>query len=58
LITEFDQKIENKNNLRERSLDEQEWHLSLEMPTSEMAHVERERENTHAEEESRQSLSN
>jgi hypothetical protein len=48
LITEFDWKIENKNNLREWSLDEQEWHLALEIPTSETAHVERERENTHA----------
>jgi hypothetical protein len=38
--------IENKNNLWKWSLDKKEQHLALEMPTSEMAHVERERENT------------
>jgi hypothetical protein len=45
---EFERKIENKNDLWKRSLIDQERHLTLEMPTSEMAHVGRERENTHA----------
>jgi hypothetical protein len=31
-----------------KTLDDQEWHLAIEMPTSEMAHAGRERENTHA----------
>jgi hypothetical protein len=39
--------MENKNILRKRSLVDQEWHLALEMPTSETAHVGRERERTH-----------
>jgi multidrug resistance efflux pump len=30
------------------TLDDQEWHLALEMPTSRMAHAERERESTPA----------
>jgi hypothetical protein len=30
------------------TLDDQEWDLALEMPTSRMAHAERERENTPA----------
>jgi hypothetical protein len=55
LITDFEWKIENKTILWKRSLDDQEWHPALEMQTSEMAHVERERENTLAK---RQSLSN
>jgi hypothetical protein len=29
------------------TLDDQEWHLALEMPTSRMAHAERERERAH-----------
>jgi hypothetical protein len=29
-----------------KTLDGQEWHPALEMPTSRMAHAERERENT------------
>jgi hypothetical protein len=29
-------------------LDDQEWHLTLEMPTSRTAHAERERESTPA----------
>jgi hypothetical protein len=40
--------MENKNNLWKRSLIDQELHLALEMSTSEMAHAERERENTPA----------
>jgi hypothetical protein len=28
-----------------KTLDNQKWHLALEMPTSEMAHIGREREN-------------
>jgi hypothetical protein len=28
------------------TLDDQEWHVALEMPTSRMAHAEREREST------------
>jgi hypothetical protein len=44
LITEFERKIENKNNFAEAvTLDDQEWHLALGIPTSRMAHVERER---------------
>jgi hypothetical protein len=42
-ITEFEQKMENKNNLRKWSLIDQEQHLALEMSTSEAAHVGRER---------------
>jgi hypothetical protein len=34
LITEFERKIENKIILQKWSLDDQEWHLVLEMPTS------------------------
>jgi hypothetical protein len=50
LVTEFEWKMENKNILWKRSLVDQEQHLALEMPTSEMAHVGREgeRENTPA----------
>jgi hypothetical protein len=47
LVTEFEWKMENKNILWKRSLVDQEQHLALEMPTSEMAHVGRERERTH-----------
>jgi hypothetical protein len=43
-IIEFERKIENKNNLRKRTLIDQEWHLSLEMLSSRTAHAERERE--------------
>jgi hypothetical protein len=42
-ITEFEQKMENKNNLRKWSLIDQEQHLALEMSTSEAAHAGRER---------------
>jgi hypothetical protein len=47
-ITKFERKIENKNNLWKRTLDDQERHLALEMPTSETTHAGRERENTPA----------
>jgi hypothetical protein len=47
LVTGFEQKMEDKNILRKRSLLDQEWHLALEMPTSETAHTGRERERTH-----------
>jgi hypothetical protein len=47
LIIEFEQKMENKTHLRKQSLIDQEWYLSLEMPTSETAHTGRERERTH-----------
>jgi hypothetical protein len=49
-ITEFERKMENKNILRKRSLIDQERHIALEIPTSEMAHTGRgggERERTH-----------
>jgi hypothetical protein len=45
-ITEFERKIENKIHLRKRSLVDQEWHLTLEMPNLEPTHAEKERENT------------
>jgi hypothetical protein len=45
-ITEFERKIENENNSWKWSLIGQGRHLVLEMSTSEMAHAERERENT------------
>jgi hypothetical protein len=45
---EFEWKIENKNDLCKRSLIDRERHLTIEMPTSEMAHAGRERENIHA----------
>jgi hypothetical protein len=48
LITEFEQKIENKTILWKRSLNDQEQHLALEMPTSETTHAGREREREHA----------
>jgi hypothetical protein len=48
LITEFEQKIENKMFWEAKTLDDQEWHLALEIPTSETTHVERE-ERTHLE---------
>jgi hypothetical protein len=38
-ITEFERKIENKNILGKRSLIDEERHIALEMPTSEMAHT-------------------
>jgi hypothetical protein len=47
LIKEFERKIENKNDLRKRSLIDQEQHLAQETSTSETAHVGREREDTH-----------
>jgi hypothetical protein len=50
-ITEFERKMENKNILRKRSLIDQERHIALEIPTSEMTHTRRgggERENTPA----------
>jgi hypothetical protein len=40
------QKIDNKNNLRKRSLIDQEQQLALEMLTTETAHARRVRENT------------
>jgi hypothetical protein len=46
LIPEFERNIENKIHLRNRSLIDQERHLSLERPTSELVNSERERENT------------
>jgi hypothetical protein len=45
LITEIKRKIKSKIYLWKRSLVDQEQHLTLEVPTSEMAHVGREREN-------------
>jgi hypothetical protein len=45
LVTEFE---ENENDLRKRSLIDQERHHALEMLTSEIAHTGRERENTPA----------
>jgi hypothetical protein len=47
LVTEFEWKIENKIILWKQSLIDQERHLALEMPISETAHVGRERERTH-----------
>jgi hypothetical protein len=38
--------MENKNILWKRSLIDQKQHLALEMPTSRIAHAEREREST------------
>jgi hypothetical protein len=40
----FKQKIENKNILRKRKLDDREWYLALGVPTSRMAHADKERE--------------
>jgi hypothetical protein len=37
-----------KTICEEKTLDDQEQHLALEMPASEMAHARRERENTPA----------
>jgi hypothetical protein len=34
LITEFERKLENKINLWQWTLIDQEWHITLEMPTS------------------------
>jgi hypothetical protein len=42
------QKIKNKTHLWKRSIINQEWHLALEVLTSEMAHTGMERENTPA----------
>jgi hypothetical protein len=40
--------MENKNNFVEaRTLNNQEWHLALEMSISKTAHTEREREREH-----------
>jgi hypothetical protein len=47
-ITQFDQKMENKNILWKWSLINRESHLSLERLTSRMAHAKRERESTPA----------
>jgi hypothetical protein len=47
-ITEFEQKIENKNDLWKRSIIDQEQHLALEVPTLETVHAGREKEITHA----------
>jgi hypothetical protein len=46
-LQSFEWKIENKNDLRNRSLIVQDWHLALEMPILGMAHVGRERVRTH-----------
>jgi hypothetical protein len=43
-LQSFKQKIKNKTHLRKRSLVDQEWHLALEVLTSEIAHTEREGE--------------
>jgi hypothetical protein len=32
--------------VKAKTLDDQEWHIALEMPTSRTAHADRERENT------------
>jgi hypothetical protein len=42
------QKIKNKTHFWKRSIIDQEWHLALEVLTSEMAHTGMERENTPA----------
>jgi hypothetical protein len=34
--------------MKATTLDDQEWHLAIEMPTSKMAHAKRERVNTPA----------
>jgi hypothetical protein len=44
-VTEFEQKIENFFFAKTGTLDDQEWHLVLKMPTSRTTHAEREREN-------------
>jgi hypothetical protein len=42
------QKIESKNFFLEaKTLSNREWHLALKMPTSRMAHDDRERERRH-----------
>jgi hypothetical protein len=46
-IVEFERKIENKYDLRKRSLNDQERRLALQLSTTEMAHIRRERERTH-----------
>ncbi len=46
MITKFEQKIENKNDLGKRSLNEREQHFFLKVLTSETAHAKREREKT------------
>jgi hypothetical protein len=49
-VIEFEQKIENKNDLRKRSLIDQERHLALEIPTSKwltLGRREGEREHTY-----------
>jgi dimeric dUTPase (all-alpha-NTP-PPase superfamily) len=56
-LLSFKQKIKNKNDLRKQSLIDQEWHLALEVSTSEMAHDGREREHTYKTT-TRQSLGN
>jgi hypothetical protein len=38
--------MENKNICKSKTLVDQERHLTLEMPTSRMAHAKREREST------------
>jgi hypothetical protein len=45
LIIDFERKMENKTHLRKLSLIDQERYQALEVPTSEMAHVGRERGN-------------
>jgi hypothetical protein len=47
-LQSFKWKIKNKIDLQKRSLNEQEWHLALEMLASETTHAGRERENTSA----------
>jgi FtsZ-binding cell division protein ZapB len=46
-VQSFKRKNKSKRHLQKRTLDEQERHLALGMPTLEMAHAEREREHTY-----------
>jgi hypothetical protein len=49
-IIEFEWRIENKIHFAEvKTLDGQERHLALEMPTSRIVHAKKERESTPAE---------
>jgi hypothetical protein len=43
-VQSFKRKNKSRRHLQKRTLDEQERHLTLGMPTLEMAHAERERE--------------
>jgi hypothetical protein len=46
-IIEFWAEDKHKTDLRKQSLIDQEWHLTLDVPTSEPLHAGRERERTH-----------